>query len=126
MLYEIRINQVPISFNAWQSNHWAKNAKLKKEWIEELTAMAYMAKLPKCLAHMVISAEITFSQKRTRDTDNYASVFFKMTQDGFVDSGYVLDDNPKYITMGEVHLNVDKNEVPHTLIKVEATEGRVQ
>lgn len=124
MLYEIRINQVPISFNAWQSNHWAKNARLKKKWIEELWIALYAAKVPKCLAHVVLSAEVVFNINRVRDTDNYAATFFKMTQDGLQQLGYVLNDNPTYVTMGAVTLTVSKSDKPHTKVRLDATEGR--
>jgi Holliday junction resolvase RusA-like endonuclease len=116
---EVKLLQVPVSLNRWQSMHWRPRQELKEQWLWELHSL--LRDVPRNNSHVNLSAEIWFSTNRRRDVDNFASVLWKMTQDALVELGIIPDDTSKYVTTGLVDLRVDRDSMEHTVLRIEVT-----
>jgi Holliday junction resolvase RusA-like endonuclease len=117
MTYEVKLLQVPVSLNRWQTMHWKPRQELKEQWLWELHTL--LSDVPRSIPHVTLSAEIWFKTNRSRDVDNYASVLWKMTQDALVQLGIIEDDTSKYVTTGIVDLRVDDMSMEHTVLRIE-------
>ena len=118
-VYEMVLEQVPVSLNVWQNLHWRRRADLRVMWQWEMLAVG--PRIPKHNNHVRLSANIWFAVNCRRDVDNYAAVLWKMTQDGLVRMDIIPDDTPGYVTTGIVDLRVDPDKHEHTVICLEVS-----
>jgi crossover junction endodeoxyribonuclease RusA len=81
----------PLGLN--KTLHWAKKAKLTKQW--RAYALLMSVRYP-AMAKVDVTLTWFVKIKRTRDEDNMARLL-KCLCDGLVDSGVVPDDAPQYM-----------------------------
>ena len=81
--------------NANQRMHWAKKARLTRDWRWTAHRRAQQASLsPLARAHITVT--LSFPDRRRRDVNNYQPTA-KAIVDGLVDAGVLPDDSDAYL-----------------------------
>ncbi|MDO8885757.1 hypothetical protein [Candidatus Oleimmundimicrobium sp.] len=94
MKYEIVIEgATPPSKNQTKSWHWAKRAKVKKEWEESIGWLLKAKKVPK-MQKCYMQVLISFADNKKRDEHNF---LHDALADSLVKAGIIPDDCGKYL-----------------------------
>lgn len=116
------IPDTPPSLNKWSRMHWAKSAKIKKQWESDilytfLSTTVILTKEEKQFPWDKANVKIKFYFKThaRRDIDNMNQKFLL---DGLVKAGIIKDDSTKVIGQVTVTPDYDKNN-PRTEITIE-------
>lgn len=110
----------PPSLNQWSRMHWAKAARIKKQWENDIL-WAFLAigrtwkkdEFPYQKAHVKVT--YYFTTNRRRDADN---LNLKFILDGIVKAGIIKDDSTNIIGQPEVSWAVDKKN-PRVEIEIQ-------
>jgi Holliday junction resolvase RusA-like endonuclease len=109
-MIKLTLQGTPPSLNVWSRMHWAKAAKIKKQWENDilytlLTTHALRAgeQFPYKKANIKIT--YYFATNRRRDADN---LNLKFLLDGIVKAGIIKDDSTNVIGQVETSWGVDK------------------
>jgi len=90
------IPALPPSLNRLLNMHWAKRARIKKEW-QRLVWAAKNSDLTKVPAEehgrRTVNLEYYFPTHRRRDVDNYQKVIL----DALTENGLIVDDSPECV-----------------------------
>jgi Holliday junction resolvase RusA-like endonuclease len=108
-MIKLTIPGTPPSLNQWSRMHWAKAAKIKKQWENDIlyVFLASKAKGVFPLEKARITIKYYFSTNRRRDADN---LNLKFILDGLVKAGIIVDDSTKVIGQVITEWGVDKND----------------
>lgn len=68
-----------------------------------------------------LTLTFVFPNHRTRDKDNLRARF-KPGQDALVQAGFIKDDSPQYLVLGDINIVVDRDRAPRTIIELEEGE----
>lgn len=114
------LNDIPPSLNVWSRMHWAKAAKVKKQWEYDIWGASREGRALKEIneewPYDKAKIRITFYFKThaRRDIDNMNQKFLL---DGLVKAGVIKDDSTNVIGQVEIIPAYDKNR-PRTEIEV--------
>ena len=82
----ITIPGIPPSLNQWSRMHWAKAARLKKQWEQDVYFASYNTKPKQSIRYAKVTITFYFKDRRRRDMDNYTPKFL---MDGLVKAGII-------------------------------------
>jgi crossover junction endodeoxyribonuclease RusA len=110
-MIKLVIPGIPPSLNQWSRMHWAKAAKIKKQWENDIlyTFLSLVRVWKKNeFPYQKAKIKITyyFATKRRRDIDNMNQKFIL---DGIVKAGIIADDSTNVIGQVEVVPEYDKD-----------------
>ena len=116
----IIIPGIPPSLNEWSRMHWAKAARLKKQWEHDVYYCAYSVRPKTPIKFAKVKITYFFKTNRHRDiVDNYSPKFL---MDGIVKAGVLVDDRTEYVGIPELVPDFDKDN-PRVEIEIEEVEG---
>jgi hypothetical protein len=117
--YVCTVPSVPPSNNVYQRLHWAKRAKVRKEFQEQLWAVLNEKgnRCPRGLERVELRAVLHFTTRRRRDSDNYGATLWKFVQDVLVGEGVIPDDTADRCTAYPPGIVLGESE--HTLLVIQ-------
>lgn len=81
--------------NLNRREHWAKEARLRREWRQAVALMARSARIP-AYERVLVALHYAPAMIRRRDPDNLVAAL-KPAVDGLVDAGVIPDDTPEFV-----------------------------
>jgi Holliday junction resolvase RusA-like endonuclease len=113
-MIKITIQDIPPSLNRLNTMHWAKKARIKKQWEHDIYYSAFPLKPTEPYKKAKIRVTYYFKTLHRHDADNYNT---KMLMDPLVKVGILSDDNFDVIGQPELIASYDK-ENPRTVIEI--------
>jgi len=110
----ITINNIPPSLNKLNTYHWAKKARIKKDWGHDIYYSVYNKRPVEPYKKAKIRITYYFKTLHRHDADNYNT---KMLMDPLVKVGILEDDSFDVIGQPELVAKYDKNN-PRTVIEI--------
>jgi hypothetical protein len=96
-----------VSLNQWQSFHWGKQYRIKKEWLDHCwAAQNSQGKLPRDCVWLYCDAQLVFPSHAHRDLTNYTAVLWKIVPDALQRLEIIRDDTEEVFIHGEVEIRV--------------------
>jgi Holliday junction resolvase RusA-like endonuclease len=119
-MIKLIISGTPPSLNQWSRMHWAKAAKIKKQWENDILytflAESHCNRISFPYQKASVKIVYYFATNRRRDADN---LNLKFLLDGIVKAGIIKDDSTKVIGQPETAWEVDKK---NPRVEIEITE----
>jgi len=103
----IPLDPTGLSMNRWNNLHWAKKAKIKKEWTDYVFWKAKEKRTT--LEKPTVKITCYFRTKHKRDKDNFA-VVAKCCLDGLTKAGVIVDDNSTEIDLQPLEFDYSKDK----------------
>jgi crossover junction endodeoxyribonuclease RusA len=106
-MLKLIIRGTPPSLNQWSRMHWAKSARIKKQWENDILYVFLSCKAKGNFPLQKAQVKVTyyFTTNRRRDADN---LNLKFLLDGIVKAGIIKDDSTNVIGQPETAWAVDK------------------
>lgn len=105
------VGATPPSFNRvghrGNRREWTRQKKIWQEMIE--TALLAEG-VPRGLPRITVTADLTFPDRRRRDTGNYRTLLEKCAGDALVNGRWLADDTPELFEFGAVRFHVGNRE----------------
>ncbi len=92
-------NWRPTMKNAFIGRHWAVKAKLKRADREMVAAYAMLSRIPTATGKRRVSLEVVLTGRQKQCDED---AFWPSLLDALVECGQLVDDSPKWLTLGGV------------------------
>jgi hypothetical protein len=105
------VGSTPPSFNkvGHTGNRWAWTRQ-KKIWQEMIETALLAEGIPRGLPRVTVTADLTFPDRRKRDTGNFRTLLEKCAGDALVNGRWLPDDTPEFFEFGAVRFHVGNRE----------------